>query len=179
MKTLIVNILGGPGVGKSTNASLLYGKLKNQGINAEYVSEYAKDLTWEGRSDALACQPYVTSKQLWRLSRLVGKVEVIVTDSPLLLGIVYAGDYNTKAFIEFVLEAFHRFDNFNLVLKRNSQAHKWNPEGRSQSEAEALLVDTQIREVLGLCSIPFVEVPILPGELTANHLLDMVVRRLG
>src|SRR5262245_20723095 len=61
--TLTVNLFGGPGCGKSTNAALVFGKLKNDGINVELVTEFAKELTWEGRSGALRFQPYVTAKQ--------------------------------------------------------------------------------------------------------------------
>ena len=45
MKKTVVNLYGGPGAGKSTAALQLVAELKKRGINADYVSEYAKELT--------------------------------------------------------------------------------------------------------------------------------------
>lgn len=89
--TLIVNLYGGPGTGKSTTAAGLFYKLKEAGINSEYIQEYAKDKTWQADYFTLECQPYITSKQLYRLHRVLDKVDVVVTDSPLIQGLVYKG----------------------------------------------------------------------------------------
>lgn len=178
MQTLIVNMFGGPGVGKSTNSSLLFGKLKNMGINAEYVHEYAKDLVWEGRDDALSFQPYVTAKQMWWQYRLLGKVDVIITDSPLLLGIVYGGKFTNSTFDKYVMECFHQFNNLNIVLSRNSQNHKWNPKGRKQNEEEAKTVDRKIQYLLDAYGIPWEAIPVWTGEQTANYLVNLVLKRL-
>ena len=47
MSALVINLFGGPGCGKSTIAALLFGKLKQNGINCEMALEYAKDKVWE------------------------------------------------------------------------------------------------------------------------------------
>lgn len=44
---LIVNLFGAPGAGKSTLAAYVFAKLKMAGVNAELVTEFAKDKTWE------------------------------------------------------------------------------------------------------------------------------------
>lgn len=44
--TLIVNIYGGPGAGKSTTALQLVAELKKLGYHADYVSEVAKELVY-------------------------------------------------------------------------------------------------------------------------------------
>ena len=44
--TLIVNLMGGPGTGKSTHAGGTFYRMKRSGINCEYIQEYAKDKTW-------------------------------------------------------------------------------------------------------------------------------------
>lgn len=43
--TIYVNLYGGPGSGKSTTAAGVVSQLKLLSINAELVTEYAKDLT--------------------------------------------------------------------------------------------------------------------------------------
>ena len=71
MKKLVINIFGGPGCGKSTTATGVFSLLKLHGVNAEFVSEFAKDLTWEERYKTLKNQNYVSAKQhhrQWRLS---------------------------------------------------------------------------------------------------------------
>ncbi len=41
-KTIAINFYGGPGTGKSSMAAAIFSNLKNEGINAELVTEYAK-----------------------------------------------------------------------------------------------------------------------------------------
>ena len=49
----VINLYGGPGCGKSTVSSGLFYKMKSEGYCVEYVSEYAKDLTYEERYNIL------------------------------------------------------------------------------------------------------------------------------
>lgn len=73
--TLIVNLYAGPGSGKSTGAAYIFSKLKLKDIDAEYVSEYAKDRVWQNDQFPLEhCQLYITGKQLLKIVRLFGKV---------------------------------------------------------------------------------------------------------
>lgn len=51
-----------PGAGKSTGAAYIFSELKQRGVNAELVTEFAKDKTWEGNTLALSCQEYVFGK---------------------------------------------------------------------------------------------------------------------
>ena len=44
---LIVSLCGQPGVGKSTGSAYVFSKLKMAGVNAELVTEFAKDKVWE------------------------------------------------------------------------------------------------------------------------------------
>lgn len=44
---IVVNLFGAPGAGKSTGAARIFSNLKMAGINAELVTEFAKDKVWE------------------------------------------------------------------------------------------------------------------------------------
>ena len=59
------------------------------GVNAELVTEFAKDKVWEESKAVFQNQQYIFGKQYFRLTRLEGKVDVVVTDSPILLSAYY------------------------------------------------------------------------------------------
>ena len=104
--TLIVNLFAGPGAGKSTGAAYIFAKLKMAGIDCEYVSEYAKDRVWQDDQFPLQhCQLYVIGKQCLKIERLLGKVDVIITDSPIALGSMYTDE---KPYEDVVLYTAHK-----------------------------------------------------------------------
>ena len=51
--TIVVNLWGGPGVGKTTCAWEIASELKKEGYVTEYVSEYAKELVWDEKIELL------------------------------------------------------------------------------------------------------------------------------
>lgn len=157
MNTKIINLFGGPGSGKSTNAAGLFYQLKIQHIKCELVTEVAKDFTWEERWGTLACQPYVFGKQLMRLERLLGKVDYIITDSPIFLSAVYNEKY--PFFSRSVAEIFKSMNNVNFVLQRNKPYFR---DGRNQTEEEAQNIDHNIIHELGFYQIPY--------KIVNNHL---------
>ncbi len=52
----IINLLGGPGSGKSTTAAGLFNIMKTEGMSVEFAGEFAKDLTWSERKFCLTDQ---------------------------------------------------------------------------------------------------------------------------
>ena len=67
----------------------IFSELKLAGVNAELVTEFAKDKVWEDSKGVFKSQPYIFGKQNFRLERLREKVDVVVTDSPIFLSILY------------------------------------------------------------------------------------------
>jgi len=143
MKTIIVNFYGGPGSGKSTAAARNFSELKDLGYNVELATEYAKDLTWQESFNVLKNQIYIFGKQQHRIWRLDGKVQIILTDSPLLLSTVYAADETTDLFKSMVIEEYRKRPTINIFLNRTKP---YNTSGRSQSEEAAIELDKKIRE---------------------------------
>lgn len=175
--TLIVNLFGAPGAGKSTTRARVFSHLKMAGVNCEEVVEYAKDLTWEDRTVALACQPYVFGKQLRNMERLIGKVDVLITDSPILLsalyGRAYAGDKYDDHFYSFIVNHFKKMGGINYLIKR---VKPYNPIGRNQTEAESNEIAWNLELMLIAEGIDF---DVQPGsELTPELIASDILVRL-
>lgn len=114
-----VNIFGAQGSGKSTTAAYVFSRLKMLGYSCELVTEVAKDLVWDGNRVGIETQLYVSGSQLYRLARLDGKVDIVVTDAPLLLQAVYYDINkcpNVKEFQDIEYESFMKYINLNYVL---------------------------------------------------------------
>ena len=90
--TKVINIFGGPGVGKSRTAAALFVALKDKHIHVELVTEYAKQITYEKRFNVLGDQLYILAKQNRKLEPLRGIVDYIISDSPLPTGLLYMED---------------------------------------------------------------------------------------
>ena len=160
--TLIVNLFGGPGCGKSTTAAGVFYLMKMSGINCELATEAAKDFTWEKRFHTLENQAYVFAKQLQKLHRLIGQVDVVITDSPLPLSSIYAPENYPKSFDHFVLDIFNSMNNLNICIRR---CHNYESSGRKETEDQANLIDSRIREYLVNHTLSFIDVNGDPSAL--------------
>ncbi len=154
MKTIVVNLFGEPSAGKSTAAMDITAELKRSGINAEYVSEFAKDKVYEHNEEVFAHQEYLFGKQSFKMGRVNGQVQVIVTDSPLLFNILYNNDDKILGndFNKVVARMFNSYDNRNYVLTRY---HKYENEGRRQDEKEATEVRCELLDLLHSLNVPY------------------------
>lgn len=162
--TLIVNLFGGPGCGKSTTAAGVFSDLKRKGVNCELVTEFAKDKVWEKSNKIFQDQYYIFGKQHWKLFRTLNEVDVVITDSPLLLSVVY-NNLNAKkeAFNQMVFEGVKDFTNLNFVLTRTKE---YNPAGRNQTEAEAKGIDELVRVMLDGNNILYTELEYNTAQAT-------------
>jgi hypothetical protein len=148
---IVINLFAGPGSGKSTTCAGVFAKLKLAGVNCEMALEYAKDKVWEESNKVLDDQIYVFGKQLHRIFRLKDKVDIVITDSPILLSIIYDKTGN-KYFSDLVLNQFNNFDNRNYFIERTTV---YNPKGRLQTEDEAKEIDKVLLDLLKDCNIEY------------------------
>lgn len=156
----IINLFAGPSSGKSTTAAGLFYLMKSNLYNVELVTEYAKDLTWEERSKTFDNQIYIFAKQYHRLFRLQDKVEWVITDSPLLLSIIYA-KHVPHSFNQLVLDIWKSQDNISFFIDR---VKKYSPIGRVQTEEESIQIDKQTKDMLNMYNIDYYSVA---GDLQA------------
>lgn len=152
-ETIVINIAGGPGTGKTTVAAEIFSVLKEKGYDVENVSEFAKELVWEGRTEAFNDRLYMHGEQNHRLMQMNGKLDYIITDSPLFLTSVYNHYYLEDKFPESynkmidlaTIETFKLYHNRVYLLER---ATDYNVVGRRENQKEASDIDLAIRKYL-------------------------------
>lgn len=181
MESKIINFFGGPGIGKSTQASGLFTEMKKHHMNVEYTYEFPKEVAWEGNISQLKDQFFITANQHRNISRLYGKVEYIIVDSPIILGCFYeqrygegypASFYGVTGLSKFLWKLFDQYNNINILLTRNNETY--DPTGRLQNLQEAQEIDTDIKETLEINSIPFTEFVV--GTNTAVDIFNYITQ---
>lgn len=152
MKTIVINLIGGPGSGKSTAAAELFAFLKKAGRSCEVAWEFSKDKVFEESLKVLDDQIYIFGKMYHKIQRLMGKVEFIITDSPLPISLYYNKE-ESEYFDKFVVEQYNKFDNLMYFIERNNSHYE--TVGRTQTFEESKKIDEKIIELLRKYHIPF------------------------
>lgn len=157
MNTIVVNLIAPPSSGKSTIASAVFAELKWRGIECELVSEFAKELVWEQRHETFKDELYIFAKQNHRLFRLKDKVDVVVTDRPIILSAFYNNKYGDKSteFEDIVLHEHNKYDNLNVYLNRKKP---YNPNGRNQTEEESVAFGYEMVHMLNSMGVNYLTV---------------------
>lgn len=170
---IVINLLGGPGSGKSTTASGIYYNLKKQHYNVELVTEFIKDRIYE--DSALGCiedQIYIFGQQQRRISRLVGKVDIAVTDSPIILSCLYS-KIKSPTFEKLVKEVHFQYNNVNFYLDRNGDI-PYTENGRMQNLTQSMKLDQKLLALLCEAKIEFDIVK--AGDKSVEEIIDMLKR---
>lgn len=156
MKNKVINLYGGPGTGKSTVAAALFAELKWRDVDVELVREFAKDLVWADRYHHMRIPAFILGEQSYRLATVAQSVDITITDSPILLTRVYDKEGAQPALAK---EIYDRYDNLDVLLTRTKQ---YNPNGRVQTEGEAIKKDSEIERMLCTLGVSFVTIPADP-----------------
>lgn len=175
MKALIVNFFGGPGAGKSTVSAYIFSILKMRGISVEWIQEFAKDKFFEDCPTAFNNQAYIFGQQSYRISRCADKVDVIITDAPLLTSCVYSSGL-PDSFNDAVYDIFNMYDNVNYYINRTVE---YNHQGRFQTEEEAEEVNESTKNVLKKYGVKCEEIinNVVDYDRIADDICRMVANR--
>lgn len=152
--TTIINLYAGPGSGKSTTAAKVFAALKDIGASVELVQEEAKRYAWRGDAIGDTEQLDIFLAQGRRESELVGKVDYVVTDSPLELCAFYARQFSAHAVADAVTLLVHharKTQREHGVMFRDyaiERAKPYDPRGRYQDEMTARDFDTKILDFM-------------------------------
>lgn len=173
-----INLFGGPGISKSTTASLIFARLKQKNYNVEFPPEKIKPWVYTKRIPNVWDQYHIFGKQLQAETNFLvnGEVEHIVCECPLLLGIIYQ-DYNHGLKYSYPLYDIEKlysesFKEINIVLKRDDSFYKEN--GRYHSLLESKEIDKFILRKLNLLGKTYKE--FYPIE--ENEILKHIISKL-
>ena len=154
--TRVLNLYGGPGSGKSTLAAYLFSRLKMDEYSVELVSEAAKDQVWEDNKLRLASQEYIFGVQSLRQRRLKGKVDLIITDSPLPLSIYYNRLLPQQEFKNLVMSVYSTYTNLNIWVERGcSYQECGRVETEEQAKKNSLNIQNMLSELGISCSLDY------------------------
>lgn len=152
MQKQVICLYGGPGTGKSTTAAELYSILKKEGKNVELVREYIKDWVWEGRVIMPGDQSYILAKQARKERILFESVDIIITDAPLWLSLIYEKLHEPEPYVsEAIIKKQVNYARSNGFVYKHfflNRVKEYNPSGRLQTEEQAQILDGLILKMI-------------------------------
>ena len=176
----IINLFGGPGIGKSSIAAGLTYKLKKKHITCDNPYEFPKLLAWDENHSAIRDQLYVLANQHRGIVKSYGKVDYIILDSPILLSLVYRNYYRSgeypatlygDSFDKMILDIHNQYDTLNIVLNRSEGVH--NERERYQTLDESKSLDSAIENTLIRNNISYTKVDV--NDDTVNNILSIIL----
>lgn len=161
-KPLLINFVGAPSCGKSTISALTFVKLKTAHKSSELVQEYAKQLVWAENYEDLSNQWYVSKKQYEMLKAVYGKVNYLITDSPLILGLHYNRYHqdnvcDVKKTENMILSKMNEFNNVYIFLKRNKSI-PYESIGRIHDENQSMEIENNLKGILDELKLEYLEI---------------------
>jgi len=172
---IVVNLIGGPGVGKSILTSDVFSQLKRKFVSAEISPEYIKKKIREKSMKAVQSQIYIFGKQQYQQFTMKDDVDVIVTDSPFILSSIYDTSKCTllKALI---LQEFNKYDNLTYYIERDDKI-PYEQEGRFQDASGAVKVDNSVVDFLDKNAIEYKSVRGI-GKDSLDYIVNDVMSSL-
>jgi nicotinamide riboside kinase len=168
---VVVNLIGGPGTGKSILAADLFSVIKRNGITCDVSWEYIKRKIREKAKKVTLSQIYLFGKQQFQLFTLKDEVYVIITDSPLLLNPIYDKD-ECPLLKALVLKEYNKYDNLLYFVERDPN-YEYETEGRYQDKEEAKIVDEKVKSFLFQNEIEYTTVCGIGPDVIARIVNDV------
>jgi len=174
----LINLFGGPGIGKSGIAAGITYQLKSKHISCNNPYEFPKTLAWDKNLPAIQDQLFVFANQHRGIAQSYGKVDYIIIDSPIMFSTIYHSYYTTgypaeyygKSFHTMVLDLHNKYDNLNILLKRSNT--EINEAERFQDLKQSLEIDELCKAKLEEHNLPYHEIKM--GKNTVKKILKLL-----
>jgi hypothetical protein len=174
----LINLFGGPGIGKSGIAAGITYKLKKNHISCDQPYEFPKLLAWDNNHSAIQDQLYVLANQHRGIAECYGKVDYIVIDSPILFSTIYHRYYTKgypaemygKVFHDMVIDLHRRYGSINILLERGVTIH--NDDERFQNYKQSVEIDTLCKNVLDETRTPYHTVKV--GDDSVKDIMKII-----
>lgn len=174
----LINLFGGPGIGKSGIAAGITYKMKKKHIKVNNPYEFPKKLAWDNNIPAISDQLYVFANQHRGIAECYGKVDYIVIDSPILFSTIYHRYYTKgypaemygKAFHDMVIDLHRRYGSINILLERGVTIH--NDDERFQNYKQSVEIDTLCKNVLDETKSPYHTVKV--GDNSVKDIMKII-----
>jgi len=171
-----INLFSGACGGKSITATNVRAQLGFRGYDIELVDEVIKDWTYIPRIPKDCDSFYLQAGQIQKEDiRLRAGVDLIVSDSPLLLQYFYAW-YHKVPLQDGMLSAANEFErlypSLNIFIEREDKFY--NEVGRYEKLDEAKRIDDLIKDVLIKNKTSFVSLSCLDQDGIVEYIVSEV-----
>jgi len=175
-----IALVGGPGCGKSTQASHFFSILKSNGYKIDQIQEWCREAINDGKLPYTPwAQFWIYEEQLKKETCIPDEIDYMVTDSPVFLSYIYAVINSTieednwllvKMYEKF-LSGIKRYDSIFICKREN----KYVLDGtRRQSEEHAIEIDNMIINMLDYHKVQYT---VLSG--TVQERTEIMCKEIG
>ena len=138
--TVLINLFGSSSAGKSSLMADLFYAIKLKGKTVEMCPEIIKQWAWDGIKPNKYDQYFLMGQEIKQQSRLLGKVDYAISDSPVMQNSFYNDYLNfrdnlyypTKDYLEMIETDGHQIVNFFLFRNK-----PFETQGRYQTAEES------------------------------------------
>ena len=184
IETLHVNLWGIPGVGKTGIAGELFGKLTKEGYLVDLVKEYHKELQLSGllsrrdeRTGAIVEveQIIISSEQFRRQSQFENIVQVIITDSPVMQGMIFSPAHYRDELTKIMHGLTLGWESMNILLNKDIRKD-YNSMGRVQSADDSMALRPEIEALIQQQRCGFM---VMDVDGATERIFDYVVSKIN
>lgn len=169
-----INLYGGPGCGKSTMMASVFSRMKRDNMNVEPIMEYIKFWTFIDRKPGGFDQIYTLAKQIHHEdTRLRNGVDLVISESPVLLSAFYAYHYNQPGWdnlLDYALVYEMAYPALHIFLDRTDLVY--SEVGRYHEYEQAIEIDTAMKEFLGKWAGDYITVLSKDPDFVYFNVLD-------
>ena len=169
-----INVMGGPGSGKSITATNIRAQMGFRGYNIELVEEVIKDWTYIPRPPKSCDSYYLQACQIEKEEiRLRAGVDLVVTDSPILLQFFYARHHNVPLQAPMLLTSQifdKRYPPLYIFVDREDEFY--GEVGRYEDIGEAKVIDRKMKQLMDSLDIEFKIFSCLDQEAIVEYIVS-------